>query len=211
VKLLKAFSDLSLGRVVIMAIFIAAGYYFTYFDQGTTIEEQITTVQGVVAQEEAKKAEINKTMKKEEEMRGNVLQLKRNLEVVKAKIPTDLKDSQMQSIINAAATTAQVKIAGLSVVSSPPKDPNAAPVKVSIADVKPENLIEEIRFKVTILGTFDNFLNFVETLSKEDKVIKIKNFSIQKTSEDIDDDKITFTGDVVGFRQANIEIVSGVK
>jgi Tfp pilus assembly protein PilO len=193
-----------------MAVFIAAGYYFAYFDPGTQIEEQITTVQGLVSQEEARKSEINKTMKKEEEMRGNVLQLKRNLEVVKSKIPNDLKDSQMQAIINGAADVAQVKITGLSVVSAP-RDPNAPPVKISIADVKPENLIEEVRFKVSISGTFDNFLTFVETLSKEDKVIKIKNFSIQKSSEDIDDERINFNGDVVGFKQANIEIVSGVK
>jgi Tfp pilus assembly protein PilO len=211
VKLLKAFSDLSIGRVVIMAIFIAAGYYFTYFDQGTTIEEQINTVQGLVNQEEARKTEINKTMKKEEEMRGNVLQLQRNVEVVKSKIPIDLKDSQMQSLINAAAEASQVKITGLSVLGGQRKDPNAPPVKISINDVKPENLIEEIKFKVAIIGTFDNFLTFVETLGKDDKVIKIKNFSIQKNSEDIDDDKIIFNGEVVGFKQANIEIVSGVK
>lgn len=210
-KLLKAFTDLTMNRIILMALFVAAGYYFAYFDPGTSIEEQITAVQSQVTQEEQRKSEINKTMKKEEEMRGNVLQLKRNLEVIKSKIPIDLKDSQMQSIINSAATNAGVKITGLSVNTDNSKDPNAPPVKISINDVKPENLIEEVRFKVSIIGTFDDFLNFVENLGKEDNVIKIRNFNIQKNSEDVDDDKISFNGDIIGFKQAKIEIISGVK
>ncbi|MCC2679006.1 MAG: hypothetical protein K0R29_1582 [Pseudobdellovibrio sp.] len=193
-----------------MAIFVAAGYYFAYFDPGTSIEEATAVVQSNIQVEEAKKSEINKTMKKEEEMRGNVLQLKRNLEVIKSKIPVDLKDSQMQSIINSAASAAGVKITGLT-VQTDGRDPNAPPVKISINDVKPENLIEEVKFKVSIIGSFDDFLSFVENLGKEDNVIKIRNFDIHKNSDDVDDDKIAFNGDIIGFKQAKIEIISGVK
>jgi Tfp pilus assembly protein PilO len=210
VKLLKAFTDLNMNRIVLMAIFVAAGYYFAYFDPGTSIEESIAAVQTAIQAEEATKSEINKTMKKEEEMRGNVLQLKRNLEVIKSKIPVELRDSQMQSIINSAASAAGVKITGLT-VQSDGKDPNAPPVKISINDVKPENLIEEVKFKVSITGTFDDFLSFVENLGKEDNVIKIRNFDIHKNSDDVDDDKISFSGDIIGFKQAKIEILSGVK
>lgn len=209
-KLLKAFTDLTMNRIIVMAIFVAAGYYFAYFDPGTSIEESIAQVQSNIQAEEARKSEINKTMKKEEEMRGNVLQLKRNLEVIKSKIPVELRDSQMQSIINSAATAAGVKITGLTVQTSD-KDPNAPPLKISINDVKPENLIEEVKFKVTITGTFDDFLVFVENLGKEDNVIKIRNFDIQKHSDDVDDEKISFNGFIVGFKQAKIEIISGVK
>lgn len=209
-KLLRAFTDLTMNRIIMMAIFVAAGYYFAYFDPGTSIEEAIAQVQANIQAEEARKSEINKTMKKEEEMRGNVLQLKRNLEVIKSKIPVELRDSQMQSIINSAATAAGVKITELSVQASD-KDPNAPPLKISINDVKPENLIEEVKFKVTITGTFDDFLVFVENLGKEDNVIKIRNFDIQKHSDDVDDEKISFKGFIVGFKQAKIEIISGVK
>ena len=209
-KLIKAFAELAMSRVVLMALLVSAGYYFASFDPGSAVEDQIKAVDAMVAQEEDRKREINLTMKKEEEMRGNVLQLQRNLDVVKAKIPFDLKDAEMQSVINAAANGSGVKITSLS-SNNTPKDPAAPLVKINITDVKPENLIEEVKFKISLSGTFDDFINFLNSLAKENKVIKIRNFHIDKASDDVDEERINFSGDIVGFKQAKIEIISGAK
>lgn len=210
-KFIKAFTELPINRIFLMALFVGAGYYFVYFDTGETIEQQIAEVITAIAQEEARRGDINATMKKEEEMRGNVLQLKRNLEVVKSKIPNELKDAEMQSVINNAASASGVKITSLSTANTGNRDPNAPAVQINISEVRPENLIEEVRFRITLVGTFDSFLKFLETLGNEDKVIKVKNFDIKKASEDADEDRIAFQGEIIGFKQAKIEIVSGVK
>jgi hypothetical protein len=56
-------------------------------------------------------------------------------------------------------------------------------------------------------ATFDSFIKFLDFLAKEDKVIKIRNFTIDQLTKTVDEDKITFTGEIIGFKQANIEII----
>lgn len=209
-KFLKLVAELSIGKMVILALFVAAGYYVTYFDTGATIEAQIAAVNGTIAQETTRRTEIEKTMKKEEEMRGNVLQLARNLEVVKSKIPNEFKDSQMSAIINSAAQTSNVKVVDLKSSGDPQKE-RGPPREINMADLKPENLIEEVRFSIIIHGTFDDFLKFLDTITKEDKVIKIRNFKISRLSEDVEENRIKFESEIIGFKQANIKINQGTK
>lgn len=206
-KYLKMFSELSVGKVIILAIFVTAGYYASYFDAGESIENEYMALKTQVDERETRRVEIAKTMKKEEEMMANALQLKRNLDVVKDKIPNELKDTQMQTIINEAANNSGVTIVSLN-IDSQGKRPDAPPVEMSIQDVKPENLIEEIKFSIRITATFDAFIRFLETLAKEDKVIKIRNFTIDQFTKSVDEDKIIFNGEIVGFKQANIKIIN---
>ncbi|MGZ3726886.1 MAG: hypothetical protein ACXWPX_08655 [Pseudobdellovibrio sp.] len=208
-KFLKIFAELTMGRVVILAVFVAVGYYFSYFDAGGSIEEETGKVNSMISAEEARRVEINKLLKKEEEMRGNVLQLQRNLEVVKSRIPNELKDSQMQELINGAAKSSGVNVTKLAASASVPRDVKAPPIKIKPADLKPENLIEEVKFKITLDGSFEAFLKFLDTLAKEDKVIKIRNFTISKNLESDDEENVMFDGEIIGFKQANIEIDTG--
>lgn len=207
-KALKLFAELTLGRVIILALFLSAGYYFSYFNPGEDIEKQITDLNGEMAKEEARKAEITQTMRKEEEMRGNLQQLQRNLEVVKSKIPADLKEVDMQTVINSAAVSSGVNIIDLKSAPSD-RDSSAPPKQVSITDIKPENLIDEVKFSVSINATFSSFLDFLDFLAKEDKVIKLRNFTIERPTEGVEEDRIVFKGEIVGFKQANIQITQG--
>lgn len=209
-KFLKMVSELSIGKVVIMALFVAAAYYVSYFDTGATIEAQVAAINALIDTEITRRSEIEKTMKKEEEMRGSVLQLARNLEVVKSKIPNEFKDAQMSAIINSAAQTSNVRVVALGATDSQKPD-NAPPREVNMSDLKPENLIEEVKFSIEIHGTFDAFLKFLDTITKEDKVIKIRNFSISRLSEDVEETQIKFKSEIIGFKQANIKILPGPK
>ncbi len=210
-KALKLFAELTLGRVIILAMFLSAGYYVSYFDAGESIETLISKENEGIAAEEVLKTEITKTMRKEEEMRGNVQQLQRNLEVVKSKIPADLKEVDMQSVINAAASNSGVSINELTSVASE-RDSSAPPKQVNISEIKPENLIDEVKFKVSINATFTSFLLFLDYLAKEDKVIKLRNFTIVRASlNNVEEDRINFQGEIVGFKQANIQIIQGAK
>ncbi len=208
-KLLKMISELSIGKVVILALFIAAGYYVSYFDSGETIEAQAATINGMINAEITRRTEIEKTMKKEEEMRGNVLQLARNLEVVKSKIPNEFKDAQMSAIINAAAQSSGVNVVELRAADASASKEGLPPRQINITDLKPENIIEEVKFKIVIHGSFDGFLKFLDTITKEDKVIKIRNFTISRLSENVEETLIKFDSEIVGFKQANIEIIQG--
>src|SRR3989344_1583132 len=109
-RMLKLISELSTVKVVILAIIGGAIYFISYFDSGAQLEEQIAGITSQVDFETTRRIEVNKIIKKEEEMRGNLLQLQRNLEVVKTKIPNEFKDTQMSAILNNASSVSGISL-----------------------------------------------------------------------------------------------------
>lgn len=198
-KLLKFLSDLSLGRVLILAGLVTGGYYFTYFNDGASIEQQIQAVEGLLSQELNRRAQIEKTIKKEEEMRGNVLQLERNLDVVKAKIPVEFKDTDISINMNSAARASGLVIKELSISESTQKGIQ------NPGSVKLEDLIDEIKFKIVLTGNFDSFINFLDLITRGEKILKARNFTFEKASTvSFDDDDVIFRGEIVGFKQSSL-------
>ena len=194
-KILKIFSELSIFRLAIVAALVTTGYFFMYYDNGAAIEQQITQADGELTGEKAKRADIERKMKKEEEMRGNLLQLARNLDVVKSKIPNEFNEIEISSVVNRVSLVSQVKIAALKRNLSAP----AAAAKTTTG----AELIEEVNFSIEMSGTFHAIITFVELLSKEEKTIKIRNFTLEKSNTNLTEDSIIrFRGEIVGFKQA---------
>lgn len=186
-----------MARLGIVAIFVTAGYYFMYYDNGHTIEERIVSVQGQLEAEKIKRADIEKKMKKEEEMRGNVMQLAANLELVKTKIPNEFNETEIFTIINRLSAASGVKVSVKKPSSQ--KEPNQKLVTGA-------ELIEEINFDITMTGQFSSIVTFVEALSRETKIIKIRNFIIEKQAN-IDLTKevvLQFAGEIVGYKQTSV-------
>ncbi|AGH94975.1 hypothetical protein [Pseudobdellovibrio exovorus] len=199
-KALKLISELSLSRMLVIAILATVGYFFLYFNDGSFFKSQIASLRGMIAEEEAKRVDIEKVMKKEEEMRGNLLQLERNLEVVKSKIPNDFKDTQMSAIINSASAVSGINVVELFTAPAGFEAPQV--MRGPGEMLRPEDLVEEVKFTITVSGSYDAFIRFLDVLTKEDKVIKIRNFAIERSSTGIDDDAIRFKGEIVGFKQS---------
>lgn len=210
-KLLKLVSKLSIGRLFVLAILATIGYYFSYFDDGTNLRTQIEGVNSSIGTETARRVGIEKIMKKEEEMRGNLLQLQRNLEVVKSKIPVEFLDTNMSDIINSLAKSSNINIVELNANNTNTNNSQLQMMQMALQQqsggkntntVKPEDLISEVKFSMILNGNYGAFLKFLDGLSKEEKVIRIRNFTIQRNSEDIDDNKVKFKGEIIGYKQS---------
>ncbi len=197
-RLVKLLSQLSIGRLLVLAVLITVAYYFNNFDNGENLNIQITAAEAGVSAERSRRTEIEKTMKKKEEMEGSLKQLERDLDIVKSKIPNELKDTQMTSIINTAALASGITV--LDISGLPKAVFNAAAIDKQ--NLRPEDLVEEVKFRILISGTYDGLLKFLDGLAKEEKVIKVRNFTIEKSSSSIDDDSVTFKSEIVGFKQS---------
>lgn len=196
-KILKAFNaGVNGAKIPIVAFFTAAAYYFLYFNDGSALEAQIAAVNAEYGAIMVKKTELEATIKKEEEMRGNLLQLARNFNEVKSKIPNEFKDTEMSAIINKTAIAANVKIAVLSRLLNGSAD---GKIKGAGAD-----LIDEVVFQIKLSGTFLQVLHFVEILSKDDKIIKVKNFTLEKNAGKPQEPVIKLDGEIIGYKQAPV-------
>ena len=196
-KFLKVFSELSVPRLVVVSIVATLAYFYFYYDNGSVVEEQITQAKSGLDAEKAKKVEIQKRVRKEEEMKGNILQLAGNLKVVKDKIPNEFNEIEVSSIVNKASEVSQVKLTALK-RSTTPSTLSAEQKIASGAE-----LVDEVTFDIEMSGSFHGIIAFVEYLSKEVKTIKIRNFILEKNVTNLTDDTtIKFKGEIVGYKQS---------
>ncbi len=191
-KALKLIADFSMFRIFVFAAFFTGAYYYMYYDNGATFETQIEQLNSVVSAEEIKKKDTEKTIKREDEMRANLAALARDLQVVKAKLPNEFKDTEMTTIINKAATGSNVNVTSLA------RRQNAPAVSSNVVGAES---VEEIVFDLALNARFNQFVQFLETLAREEKIIKIRDFVIEKNSRNVEDFIIKFKGDIVGFKQ----------
>lgn len=191
-KALKLISQFSMLRVFVFAVIFTGAYYFLYYDNGATFETQITQLNSEIVVEEAKKKDTEKTIKREDEMRANLAALARDLQVVKAKLPNEFKDTEMTAIINRAAQGSNVNVTSLA------RRRNAPAVSSNVVGAES---VEEIVFDLALNARFNQFVQFLETLAREDKTVKIRDFTIEKNSRNVEDFIIKFKGDIIGFKQ----------
>lgn len=191
-KFVKLIAQFSMPRVAILAVVIAAAYFFMYYDDGATLETQITQLKTDVASEEIKKKDTEATIKKEDEMQANLASIARDLQVVKAKIPNEFKDTEMTGIINKASVRAGVSVLSLARKKDAPPRGN----------IPGSESVEEITFDISLNGSFNRVVQFVEILAREEKIIKLRDFTIERNSTSGTDSSVKFKGDVIGFRQA---------
>ncbi|MFZ3228726.1 MAG: type 4a pilus biogenesis protein PilO [Pseudobdellovibrio sp.] len=192
-KIVSLIAQFSMMRILVLAIGIGLGYFFMYYDNGDSLYTQITDLKGQISTEEVKKKDTEATIKKEDEMQANLASIARDLQVVKAKIPNEFKDTEMTTIVNKASMTSGVSVLLLSRKQN-------APVRGSMVG---SESVEEIVFELSLNGSFNRMVQFVELLSREEKIIKLRDFSIERRSKtSIEDTSVIFKGDVIGFRQA---------
>ena len=193
-KFMKLVSQFSMLRIFIFAVVLTGAYFYMYYDNGAVFEAQITQLNSEVAAEEIQKKETDKTIKREDEMRASLAALARDLQVIKAKLPNEFKDTELTAIINRATVSAGVNVTSISRKQSAPTVNSAGSGAESV---------EELVFDLAVDARFNQFVQFLELLSREEKIIKIRDFVIdRRVAGSPDDSQIRFKGNIVGFKQA---------
>ena len=202
-KLLKLISELSLGKLAILGLIITGLYFVMYYDSGATLEGRIKTAESSLAQESAKRAETNKILKEESEMKANIVELARKLEVVKSKIPSDFNDNDIILLINQTAAQSGIQVDTLSKITNNTNNSVAS----NNAFAEASKLIEEIPFNISINGSYNRFLDFIDRLAKSDRMVRFKNLSIDKQNlTNFSSNRISVKGQIVGYRQSSVAI-----
>ncbi len=194
-KLIRIISILPAFKTLIVAGLFTAIYFFMYFDDGSALEVQIQGLASELVVEETKKKDTEATIKKEDEMQANLAALARDLQVVKAKLPNELRDTDMTSMINRAAVSAGISITSLSRKASAVKADNK---------ILGSESVDEVAFDIAIEGPFNRFVLFIEQLAKEQNIVKVRDFSIERNIAAVAEPEIKFRGEVIGFKQAAV-------
>lgn len=196
-------SGLSINRIAIFGFIVTMIYYFTMYNNGDALIMETQGLQAQIADETTKKAETERILKKEEEMRADVASLAKTYEAVKSKIPIDFETSELRIIVEQISAATDLKIAKLS--NSDPQQVNSADASQNTEEA---NLVQKVAINYVFQGNFPQLQNFMSQIGSMEKVIKVSELKIRAENGANGPNKnLTVEAVLVGYRQAAVAAV----
>ncbi len=196
-KILSTMSELSTGRVAIAGFIITGIYYYSFFDDGSRFNTEITSLKQQIEAETVKKAETVKILKKEEQMRADVSLLVKKYEEVKSKIPIEFLESELRIIIDKLADENNLK-------TTKNNRGNAGQNLNAFEDAK---LVEQVPLEYSFTGSFSGIFNFIKQASLTEKLIKLDQITLQASDKrgqyKMRTKDVIFTATIIGFKQSS--------
>lgn len=174
---------------VIAAGFIAAGLYWgLYYDDGSTLEASIQTLQAQYTEAEKNLQETRQAMadteKFEKEVRNNELQFDKVLEY----LPQEMNSNELTRIINKIATDTETKL-----LETKPQ-----------TNIERKDFYEITRIDLNIEGRFARVVAFLSALSREPKLLTFDKIEVKvnpSAALTLDEaPNVELSGTLVGYR-----------
>lgn len=182
----------SMNRIALFSLVAAAIYFFTIYDSGAAIEQQIATLKAEVDVETSKKSETEKILKKEEQMRADVALLAKTYEEVKAKIPIEFDASEMRLIVEQISNSVGIKISKLTNTQD----------NRTLGPAFQQSLVEQVVMDYELQGHYNQILNFITELSKVEKILKVEDFKVEPIrTGNSPSTALKITTKVIGYKQ----------
>jgi type IV pilus assembly protein PilO len=183
-QIFEKLASLTNGRAIIIGLILGATYFFTMYDDGTALNQQIGVINGLLQEAEKKKKDTEVTLQEEARMKEAVGKLSDQYAFIAKKLPSELKSSEMIRGIDSVA-----KMAGVSVKMKKP------------GVVSKKEVIEDLPVDVTLEGSYSQIAQFIYYTSNLERLTRVLNFSIV-TQEDMKDKPLRFEGQVVSYKLA---------
>lgn len=197
-ELMSKVSTLSINRIAMFGLLLTVSYYFTIYNNGDLINSEIQSLQSQIAAETTKKAETERVLKKEEEMRTDVASLAKTYESVKSKIPIDFETSELRIIVEQISAASDLKIARLTNA-----DPQQGSSSDDMSSADEANLVQKVAINYVFQGNFPQLQNFMTQISAVEKIIKVSELRIRAEEGQSGPGKfLSIEASLVGYKQA---------
>lgn len=193
-KFIERVAVLSVSRIALLGLLVTAGYYLSLYDSGASIQTQIDSSKQQLEEERTKKADTEKTLKKEQEMRADIVVLGKEFEEVKSKIPADFREPELRIIVNQLVEANNIKIT---------RQKNTDK-KVDFGPGQEMALVEQVVLEYTFYGSYNQILNFISQLAQVEKTVRLGDFSIStQQGSDGPGKQLLFDTLIVGYKQGS--------
>ncbi|MGZ3743797.1 MAG: type 4a pilus biogenesis protein PilO [Pseudobdellovibrionaceae bacterium] len=183
-KFIERLSLMSNGKAIILGLILGASYYFTFYNDGSALTQQIGAVNGQLAEAEKKKKDTESTLKEEARMKEAIGKLSEQYAFIAKKLPSELKSSEMIRGIDSVA-----KMAGVSVKMKKP------------GNVNKKEVVEDLPVDVTLEGSYAQIAQFIYYTSNLERLTRVLNFSVV-AQDDSREKPLRFEGQVVSYKLA---------
>ena len=174
----------------ILAIGFAVGllYFFLMFDSGAKVTDQLNKVNSEITGEEALMAESEKAFREIEEIRKTVGALNDQFKLTSAQLPTEVQMSEVIRAIDSVASATRISV----------KDKAPQPtVQTGVVEATP--------LRLNLEGTYSDLTLFLFQLAKQERIMKVRNFSIAlrpgvASGTSTTDNRLSFDGQINSYR-----------
>lgn len=182
-KFFETISTYSMGKAFIIGLAIAGFYFFTLYDDGSSVDAQMSSVNQQLKEQESKKKDTDATLKQVREMQDKVGRLSTQYQEISRRLPSALFSIDINKSIDAFGRNA-----GVNVKTKKPAE-----------NVRKE-VVEEVPVDVSLEGSYSELAQFVYLVSSAERMSRVKNIIITEVSPGAK--KLKFDGQVVGYKLA---------
>lgn len=179
---IQKISQFALPQILGISVLIGGFYYKSLYDDGSSLESQIQTVQGQVQVEEEKKKETDRIKSEEVEMKKQVGELAEKFKEITMKFPINLKSDEIIDVINSLSKTVNVRV-----------------ISVKKEKVITQELYEEVPIKLELSGTFNNLLLLLYNITILERVTNFGDFEFLNSASEYNG-VINLSTTVIGYK-----------
>lgn len=175
---------LTIGVALGIGLIFAFVYYFTVFDDGSAIQNQINAAQSALSLKIEKRESLKKDIEEAKKIKDRVNILSEKFKEALKFLPTEWKEDALIADISK-----QAQIAGVTIVKiNPQKDK----VKMGI--------YEEMGIDFEINGSFVSTMLFMSNVSRIQRIIEVVDFYLRNENPDAENPILKSTGRLMAYR-----------
>ncbi|MES3038938.1 MAG: type 4a pilus biogenesis protein PilO [Bdellovibrionota bacterium] len=179
--MLQRIALLSYMQVLLIALVLGAFWYYSVFDSGNALDAQIIALEQSFQKEQSDKKTTDDNLAKEKEMRDMVGLLGKQYQEVSQRLPSDLTSTELKRQLDQFAKAARVNIKSF--------EPT---------DEKMIQIVTEIPALLIVEGSYFQLAQFVDLISKSEKVMSVRNLSMEPVNPPVPG-RLSMRTQVIGY------------
>lgn len=178
-------ADFTWQKVFVIAFALCAAYYWLQFDDGTSLDNALRTVQSELVKEKEMLEKTEKAMKDLERFKVELNNQQAQVREVMSFLPGQMNVPELVSTIQSRANSA-----GLRVTKSEPKN-----------QVTKVEFYEAMQLEIQLQGSYSEVATFLSFVSKLPRLVTIDKISLRALpTAESEGPKLQFGATLVGYR-----------
>lgn len=183
-KVFTFLSSLSYGKTLVLGLVLGVFYYFTIYNDGSSLDAELSSINQQLVAEEEKKKDTDNTLRQVKEMQERVGQLSVQFQEVSRRLPAELFSIDINRAIDGFAKSSGVNVK----------------VKRPGINVKKE-VVEEVPVDIVLEGSYSELTQFTYYVSAAERMSRVINIVITDDGNK-NNKNLRFEGQVVGYKLA---------
>ena len=166
--------NLTFGRAIVIGIVLAAIYYFAMYNDGVSLEKQISTSRQDISKNKQEITNIEKAIQDADRYQKVMAELGEEMGRVLKAVPSQLTSLDLMRTIPNEAKSVGVQINSVS---------PAQAFRAGTNPLEDKTVVEPIAVNIELTGTYNQTMQFMSNLTRLDKIVSIRQLTLTSRTD----------------------------